>query len=104
MAESMIEGVARALVPWPSNPDDLVFATSAVQYIGGQPVCFANQSTPVPLWKLFERDACKAVHAMREPTEEMTMAGNEFDCSPLASDVWKTMIDAALKTTAVTKG
>ena len=38
-----------------------------------------------------------AIAAMREPTQAMENAGNDYDCTPLAVDVWRDMIDAALK-------
>ena len=52
-------------------------------------------------WDAAKRDAMKlsevAIAAMREPTQAMENAGNDYDCTPLAVDVWRDMIDAALK-------
>jgi hypothetical protein len=41
--------------------------------------------------------ACVAIASLREPSEEMCEAGNEYDCAPLAKEVWQAMIDEALR-------
>ena len=57
-----------------------------------------NLKDRIPVW--YPR-ARAAIEALREPTEEMMMAGNgpanrsEWPTSP--KDVWKAMIDEALK-------
>jgi hypothetical protein len=94
MMNDMMERVARAIDPerW-AQIDHMPVADRA------RPVLIAAE----------KMRASAAIEAMREPTEAMTKAAERvevrgadlhdfaaFDCAP---DVWKAMIDAALKDT-----
>lgn len=57
--------------------------------------------------EMYRNMACAAIEAMREPTEEMKVAGTSKEYGPSpgysldaydAEDVWRLMIDAALST------
>ena len=91
----MVERVARAICrAGGKNPDEVMLS------LGGEKTL---------MWEAFEDVARAAIEAMREPTEAMTAAGSRVDvwhswCAAgerivddSAGDVYRGMIDAALK-------
>ena len=85
MNEEMVERIAQAML------DKLIADDEPLAY-WAMPArsCFDGYFDLKKLAKV-------AIAAMREPTQAMENAGNDYDCTPLAVDVWRDMIDAALK-------
>lgn len=83
---SVVERVARAIdVADGRDPD----APANIRYPGGYPEGVS--------WKKQIPRARAAIEAMREPTDEMELAGWGAIPSADATDIWQAMIDAALR-------
>ena len=107
--QSMIERVARALVPKYNDPSQVIRPTAWDESTIGTP------TGPLqPLWKIYIPQARAALAAMREPTKGMIFAGeiakdNKIDesCdtdgsyvivrSDIHEAIWSAMIEEALK-------
>lgn len=69
---------------------------------GNHPEACSNDGEETPAWTLYVDDARTAIEAMREPTKDMQNAGftaldYHADCHCDHNDVWREMINAALK-------
>lgn len=91
----MIERVARALCRADGNPRDI--------RIGG-PLGDKTETQIDKIWFAWLRPAYAAIVATREPTVAMSKAGDlaargqgAHDCEVPMSDVWRAMVDAALR-------
>lgn len=81
--QGMIEKVARALVSAEGyNPDALMPGTGSL------------------MWELAFPAACAAIEAMREPTDEMVIAGCQHENMGDMAGRYRAMIDAVLEAVA----
>lgn len=94
----MVERVARAMcAKWYDGEDP-----DASDHVGVEDYERSQRGETTKNWHLFERPARAAIEAMREPTEAMTISaskefGPQTGDSSDPCDVWRHMIDEALK-------
>ncbi len=85
MSESMVDKVAKRLNP------------RAFEIFEANPIGSLERGLAITQMSAARIDARTAIAAMREPTEDMLIAGSKIDTETLEWDTWQAMIDAALK-------
>lgn len=92
----IIERIARALAISSGVTDTNMLCTRMAIAEYGSLKVIPREDFIAPAWRFFIDDAITIIKIMREPTDEMIKAGNNY-CPGDADEVFKSMIDEILK-------
>ena len=97
---SMVERVARAICAETGCIPDAMIGPNETLTNTGLGFSGFGDSKSHAQWEFYKAEARAAMRAMREPTEAMLVAGDDWltnaDCRTEASAVWRSMLGSAL--------